>query len=125
VASFLTSVARGRIALDAKSVVVIDEVGLLGTRQLNDILALQKRTGFQLVMLGDPKQMQSVEAGPVISLLRKGLGADAVPELVSSVRQLDEEERETTLMFRNGQTAKAMLRKAANWDVSRCPRRLP
>jgi TrwC relaxase/AAA domain len=114
VASFLVAVARGRIALDAKSVVVIDEVGLLGTRQLNDILAVQKRTRFQLVMLGDPKQMQSVEAGPVISLLRKGLGADAVPELVSSVRQLDEEERETTLMFRNGQTAEAMQRKAAN-----------
>jgi len=114
VASFLAAVARERIALDAKSVVVIDEVGLLGTRQLNDILALQRRTRFQLVMLGDPKQMQSVEAGPVISLLRKGLGADAVPELVSSVRQPDEEERETTLMFRNGQTAEAMQRKAAN-----------
>jgi AAA domain len=66
------------------------------------------------VMLGDPKQMQSVEAGPVIELLRRGLGTEAVPELVSSVRQRDAEERETTLMFRNGQTAEAMERKAAN-----------
>jgi hypothetical protein len=32
-------------------------------------------------MLADPKQMQSVEAGPVMALLRQGLGADAVPEL--------------------------------------------
>jgi hypothetical protein len=77
VASFLMAVERGRLMLDAKSVVVVDEVGLLGTRQLNDILALQKRTGFQLVMLGDPKQMQSVEAGPVIGLLRHGLSAGA------------------------------------------------
>jgi AAA domain len=115
VASFLAAAAeRGRIRLNAKSVVVVDEVGLLGTRQLNDILALQKRAGFQLVMIGDPKQMQAVEAGPVIALLRRALGAEAVPELSSSVRQKDAEERETTLMFRNGQTAEAMQRKAAN-----------
>ena len=121
VMSFLTAVERGRLALDPKSVVVLDEVGLLGTRQLNDILALQKRTGFQLVMLGDPKQMQSVEAGPVIALLRQGLGADAVPELGSSVRQKDAEERDTTLMFRNGQTAEAMQRKAANGTFQAVP----
>lgn len=114
VASFLKAVERGRVTLDAEAVVVVDEVGLLGTRQLNDILAVQKRTGVQLVMLGDPKQMQAVEAGPVIALLRQALGADAVPELGSSVRQRDAAERETTLMFRNGQVAEAMQRKAAN-----------
>jgi hypothetical protein len=37
-----------------------------------------------------------------------------VPELGSSVRQKDAEERERTLMFRNGQTAEAVRRKAAN-----------
>ncbi len=114
VASFLKAVERGKVVLDAKSVVVVDEVGLLGTRQLNDILVLQKRTRFQLVMLGDPKQMQSVEAGPVIALLRRALGANTVPELGSAVRQKDADERETVLMFRNGQTEEAMRRKAAN-----------
>jgi hypothetical protein len=114
VAAFLKAAERGQIELDPKSIVVVDEVGLLGTRQLNDILALQKGTGFQLVMLGDPKQMQAVEAGPVIGLLRRALGDDAVPELGSSVRQKDTEERETVLMFRNGQTDAAIQRKAAN-----------
>ncbi len=93
---------------------VVDEVGLLGTRQLNEILALQKRTGFQLVMIGDPKQMQSVEAGPVIELLHRALGREAVPELIGSVRQKDAGERETVLMFRNGQAEEAMRRKAEN-----------
>lgn len=121
VASFLNAVQRGRTDLDAKSVVVVDEVGLLGTRQLNDILALQKRTGFQLVMLGDPKQMQAVEAGPVIALLRRALGTDAVPELGSSVRQPEKEEHDTVLMFRNGQTAEAMQRKADNGTFQAAP----
>jgi hypothetical protein len=121
VASFLKTAERGKIELDAKSVVVVDEVGLLGTRQLNEILTLQKRSGFQLVMLGDPKQMQAVEAGPVITLLRQALGDDAVPELGSSVRQKDVEERETVLMFRNGQTKEAMDRKAANGTFEAVP----
>jgi ATP-dependent exoDNAse (exonuclease V) alpha subunit len=46
--------------------VVVDEVGLLGTRQMLDLLRLQQRTGMQIVMVGDRKQCQSIEAGPVI-----------------------------------------------------------
>lgn len=121
VASFLKGIEAKTIQLTRDSVVVVDEVGLLGTRQLNDILAAQKKSGFQLVMIGDPKQMQAVEAGPVIDLLRRALGPENVPELGSSVRQKGAEERETTLMFRNGQTAEALDRKAANGTLHIAP----
>ena len=100
---------------------VVDELGLLGTRQLNAIMAAQAEKNFQLVMIGDPKQMQAVEAGPVIELLRRALGADKVPELGSSVRQKVEEERETVLMFRNGQTEEAVRRKDANGTLRIVP----
>ncbi len=121
VASFLKGIEARTIQLTRDSVVVVDEVGLLGTRQLNEILAAQKKSGFQLVMIGDPKQMQAVEAGPVIDLLRRALGPENVPELGSSVRQKGTEERETTLMFRNGQTAEALDRKAANGTLHVAP----
>jgi hypothetical protein len=121
VASFLAAVKSGRLPLNRKTVVVIDEIGLLGTRQLNDILAAQMKDGFQLVMLGDPKQMQSVEAGSVIELLRRALGKNSLPELGSSVRQTDAEERETVLMFRNGQTEEAVHRKDANGTLRIVP----
>jgi hypothetical protein len=121
VASFLRVIQTGKIQLDPKSVVVIDEVGLLGTRQLNDILVAQEKHRFQLIMLGDPKQMQSVEAGSVIELLRRALGKDSLPELGSSVRQKDAEERETVLMFRNGQTEEAVRRKDANGTLQIVP----
>lgn len=114
VESLLRGLARGRLSLGPKDVVVIDEVGLLGTRQLNEILSAQDRQGFQLVAIGDPKQMQAVEAGPVIDLLQRALGPNAVPELGSSVRQKDADEREIVLMLRNGQTEEAIARKAAN-----------
>lgn len=121
VASFLATVKLGQLPLNRKTVVVIDEIGLLGTRQLNDILAAQKKDGFHLVMLGDPKQMQSVEAGSVIELLRRAFGKNSLPELGSSVRQKDAEERETVLMFRNGQTGDAVRRKDANGTLQIAP----
>jgi hypothetical protein len=121
VAAFLRGVERGTIRLDRKSVVVVDEVGLLGTRQLNAIMAAQAALKFQLVMIGDPKQMQAVEAGPVIELLRLALGADKVPELGSSVRQTADDERETVLMLRNGQTEEAIRRKDENGTLKIVP----
>jgi hypothetical protein len=112
--AFLRGLAKDKIKLDERSVVVIDELSLLGTRQLNAILDARARLNFQVVAIGDPKQMQAVEAGPVIDLLQRALGEAAIPELIRSVRQRDAEDRETTLMFRNGQTEEAVARKVAN-----------
>ncbi len=121
VASFLYGLQKGQLQLGPRAVVVVDEIGLLGTRQLNDILTAQKKSPLQLVMLGDPKQMQSVEAGPVIELLRRAFGKTKVPELRSSVRQKDAGEREITLMFRDGQTGEAIRRKDKNGTLRIVP----
>jgi hypothetical protein len=118
---FLSRLKRGQLKLDRKSVVVIDEIGLLGTRQLNDILAAQEQHGFQIVAIGDPKQMQSVEAGAVIDLLRRGLGEAAILTLETSIRQTEQDERETVLMFRNGQTEEAVARKLADGTLQMVP----
>ena len=108
VAAFLKRLEAGRYRLDRNSVVVVDEVGLIGTRQILDLLWLQESTGMQLVMVGDPKQCQSIEAGPVIDLLRKAIGEEAVPDILTSIRQKTEREREITGLFRAGRAAEAL-----------------
>ena len=108
VAAFIKRVEIGRYMPDRNSVVVVDEVGLLGTRQMLDLLRLQERIGIQIVMVGDPKQCQSIEAGPVIELLRKAVGEEAVPEILTSIRQKTEREREITGLFRAGRAAEAL-----------------
>lgn len=118
---FLDRVGKGQIRLDRISVVVVDELGLLGTRQLLELLRLQAATGCQVVAVGDPKQCQSIEAGPVIELLRRALGADAVPELLSTVRQQSQRERETSLLFRDGQAAEALALKRADGTAQLVP----
>ena len=121
VENFLRGLQRDRIKLDPRSVVVVDEIGLLGTRQLNELLRAQRAHGFQMIALGDPRQMQAVEAGAVIELLRRALGDQAIPKLETSVRQAEAEERETVLMFRNGQTEEAVRRKATNGTLRAVP----
>jgi hypothetical protein len=108
VAAFIKRVETRRYMPDRNSVVVVDEVGLLGTRQMLDLLRLQQRTGMQIVMVGDPRQCQSIEAGPVIELLRKAVGEEAVPEILTSIRQKTEREREITGLFRAGRAAEAL-----------------
>ena len=111
---FLERVHAGKLALNLDSVVVVDELGLLGTRQLLELLQLQAEHGFQLVAVGDPKQCQSIEAGPVIDLLRQALGPGAVPEILTTVRQQTERERAASLLFREGQAAEALAMKRAD-----------
>ncbi|MBB2161218.1 MobF family relaxase [Gluconacetobacter sacchari] len=102
----------GAIALDSRSVVVLDELSLLSTVQLLELLRAQQRTGCRMVMIGDPLQCQAVEAGPVVDLLRRALGHEAIPELISSVRQRTERQRATALMLREGNARAALDRKA-------------
>ena len=118
---FLDRVAKGQVRLDRNSVVVVDELGLLGTRQLLELLRVQAATGCQVVAVGDPKQCQAIEAGPVIELLRRALGPDAVPELLSTVRQQSTRERETSLMFREGRATEALALKRADGTAQLVP----
>lgn len=107
-APFLKRAMDGVIKLNKNSVVVVDELGLVGTRQMLDLLRLQAKHGFQLVAVGDPRQCQSIEAGPVISILQQALGEGAIPELLSTMRQATERERKTSLMFRDGRAQEAL-----------------
>jgi hypothetical protein len=108
---FLERAAAGKLNLDRNSVVVVDELALLGTRQMLEMLRLQAQHGFRLVAVGDPKQCQSVEAGPVVDLLRQALGPDALPEILTTLRQQTAREREASLLFREGRAADALALK--------------
>jgi TrwC relaxase/AAA domain len=108
IAAFLRRVETGRYKVDHNSVVVVDELGLVGTRQLLTLLQVQQRTGAQLTMIGDPNQCRSVEAGPALELLRDALGGEAVPQILTSIRQKTEREREIGYLFRAGRAAEAL-----------------
>jgi hypothetical protein len=118
---FFKAVEKGDIMLNNKAVVVVDELSLLGTRQGLDLLRLQDKHNFQLVMIGDDKQCQSIEAGPMIDLARKALGEEKVPEILTTVRQQTERERDIAGAFRVGRATEAINMKREDGTVELVP----
>jgi hypothetical protein len=108
---FLRGVKFGWIKPDARTVVVLDEVGLVSGRQMLALLRVQERTGMKIVAMGDDRQASSIEAGPVIELLRRALGAEQVPEVLTTRRQQTEREREIAGLFREGRADEALAMK--------------
>ncbi len=79
VSSFLV---RGRNSVNSKTVIFLDEAGLLSTNQVNEILRTVKETGCKLVMIGDEAQLSAVEAGrPFAYLQEAGMAIVEVAEI--------------------------------------------
>lgn len=115
---FLTRLKMGVLTLTPNSVVVIDEIALVGTKQMLDLARYQKEHGFQIVGIGDDKQGQSLAAGASIDLMRRAFGADNVPELISTIRQYKDRDKETSLLFRQGKADEALARKDEDGTVN-------
>ncbi|WP_426960335.1 MobF family relaxase [Muricoccus radiodurans] len=118
---FLERVQSGRVTLTPRSVVVLDEVGRVGTRQMLHLLRLQQRDGFRIAAVGDDRQCQSIEAGAIIDLMRKALGEKAVPQILSTVRQRTEREREIAGLFREGKAGQALAKKREDGTAELVP----
>jgi hypothetical protein len=117
----LHGVAAGRISVGARTVVVVDELGQVGARQMLELLRLRAQHGFRIVAVGDDKQCQGIEAGPVVNLMRRALGPEAVPEILTTRRQNDERQREIAGLFRAGRAAEALAMKREDGTAEAVP----
>ena len=54
---------EGRELLTDRHVLVIDEAGMIGTRQMERVLAEAQRRRAKVVLVGDVEQLQAIEAG--------------------------------------------------------------
>jgi ATP-dependent exoDNAse (exonuclease V) alpha subunit len=67
--------------LDAKTILVVDEAGMVGTRQMKALLDACKTAGAKLVLVGDARQLQPIEAGGPFAALAKVLGQAVLTEI--------------------------------------------
>jgi conjugative relaxase-like TrwC/TraI family protein len=95
---------RERI-LDARSVLVVDEAGMVGSRKLARLLEHVNRAGAKAVLVGDDRQLSSIDAGGGFRGLRVRLGAS---ELVENRRQRQAWERDALELVRDGQVDQAV-----------------
>lgn len=69
--SFLSQAESGKLALDSKSVIVVDEAGMIGSSQMNRVLALAEKTGARVRLVGDAAQLAAVEYGNAFAEVSK------------------------------------------------------
>ena len=67
-----------RDPLDSKTVLMVDEAGMIGSRQMHQLLQLCQQSGAKLVLIGDEKQLQAVEAGGAFRALQQRVGTAAM-----------------------------------------------
>ena len=106
-ASFLAS-RKAQAALTEKSVVLLDEAGVVPAHQLAQVMRIVEKAGARMVMLGDRKQTGAVEAGkPFAQLQDAGMLQAQLREIQ---RQRNPEIKAAVLNAANDQTNKAVTR---------------
>ena len=73
--------AKGQVEIGPNTLIVVDEAGMLSTRQAHHILQLSERHGAKVVFAGDTRQQQPVEAGPGLRLIRDVAGSVRVDRI--------------------------------------------
>ncbi|WP_024880391.1 Ti-type conjugative transfer relaxase TraA [Methylosinus sp. LW3] len=96
---------QGRDVLTARDVLVIDEAGMVGTRQLERVLSHAAEAGAKVVLVGDPQQLQSIEAGAAFRSIHQSHGGAEISEVR---RQREDWQRDATRDLATGRTADAL-----------------
>lgn len=59
----LLDLKKGKLVLDDKSIIVVDEAGMVGSRDLEKLMGYVEAAGARIRLVGDAKQLAAVEYG--------------------------------------------------------------
>lgn len=117
-AELLYALDKGKLTLTANDVVILDEAGMVGAKTFRRIQKHVDKAGAKLIAVGDPKQLEAIEAGGPFAQLCEKFGAASITQIM---RQRNAQERELAEAFYNDRKsgsdiveemlAKGMLRK--------------
>ena len=106
IASLEYAWARDREQLGPRDVLVVDEAGMIGTRQMERLLSAADQAGAKVVLVGDPEQLQAIEAGAAFRSISEAHGAAEITEIR---RQRTDWQRGATRWLATGRTPDAIL----------------
>lgn len=96
---------QGRELLSPNHVLVIDEAGMIGSRQMKRVIAEAEKRGAKVVLVGDPEQLQAIEAGAAFRAAAERHGG---VEITQIRRQREDWQRDATRQLATGRTAEAV-----------------
>jgi Ti-type conjugative transfer relaxase TraA len=111
---------QGRDLLRSRDVLVIDEAGMVGTRQLERVLSHATEAGAKVVLVGDPQQLQAIEAGAAFRSIHERHGGVEIGEVR---RQRQDWQRDATRGLATGRTGDALGAYRSHGMVHEAPTR--
>lgn len=114
--SLIHQLDTGKTELSSKTVLVIDEAGMVGSRQLAQILDHAKQAQAKVLLVGDHQQLQPIDAGGAFRLLTQNLGYASLKNIQ---RQNTLEDRKIVMQLATGQSEQALaaIRKQGSLHV--------
>ena len=103
----LFDIDQDRVKLGPKTVLVVDEAGMVDSRKLVRLSRLAEQSGAKLILVGDHKQLQPVGAGATFRHLAAELHAARLEHIT---RQREEWARTAVREMSRGDAAAAMRR---------------
>jgi conjugative relaxase-like TrwC/TraI family protein len=104
-AKLLDMIKRDQLTLNRNHVLILDEAGMMDTRQAHGVMTAARDAGAKIVMMGDRRQLQSVLGGSPLNAAISVLGS---AKLEGVRRQSGEHLKITKLLY--GMTADGGLR---------------
>jgi conjugative relaxase-like TrwC/TraI family protein len=95
-ARLLMDLDRGATKFSNKSVLVLDEAGMIGTPTISRLQKYTDAAGGRLILMGDALQLQSIQAGGGMSIAAGAVGQARLDEIR---RQKSKEDLETAALF--------------------------
>ena len=105
IAKLQFDLAQGDVQLTNKTVLVLDEAGMVGTRQMADLVQKCEQAGAKIVLVGDTNQLQPIEAGAAMRAIGERIG---IVELNEVRRQTNQIDKDIAADFRFGRAGDAL-----------------
>lgn len=93
------------LRLTERTVLVLDEAGMVGTKTMKAVLDAVKAAGAKLVLVGDARQLQPIEAGGPFRAIEKLVGSAELKEIK---RQKEDWARQMVTLFADGKAKEAL-----------------
>lgn len=113
-ASWSYSWDHGRDLIGSSDVFIIDEAGMVGSRQLARFIGEAEERGAKIVLVGDHEQLQAIGAGAPFRAIAEQIGH---VELSDIRRQRHDWQREASVAFATHKTAEGLAAYREHGDI--------
>lgn len=110
----ISDIEKNNIKLDEKTVIMVDEAAMMGSRTMHELERQASAAGSKLILMGDHKQLQSVEAGGVTRALSEKI---KIATLDTNMRQTTPEHKSAVAQLGKGEIKEAMKYYAENGQI--------